>query len=66
MTKSNRFYIVGAFVWSLFEATIFFVVPDVWLSYCGLRGFRVMVLSVLASVLGSAAGAVVLSLSPRR
>jgi membrane protein YqaA with SNARE-associated domain len=50
----------GAFLWSFFEATVFFIIPDVWLSLCGLGGPRVIVKCLAASIAGSMCGAAVL------
>jgi hypothetical protein len=47
----------AAFLWGLAEATLFFIVPDVIISYAGLaRGVRASALASLAAALGAALG----------
>lgn len=60
----RRTALIGSLVWSFLEATVFFVVPDVWLSFCGFFKFRTVVGTLLASVVGSMLGATVLSCVP--
>lgn len=47
----------AAFLWGLAEATLFFIVPDVVISYVGLtRGVRASALASLAAAFGAAIG----------
>lgn len=52
-----------AAVWSFAEATVFFIVPDVWLGFVALYAPRRMLVTLAAIVAGSLAGAVVLYLA---
>lgn len=47
-----------AFLWGWAEATWFFVVPDVWLSFTVLWGYRTCLVSVLAALAGALVGAI--------
>ncbi|QGZ93506.1 hypothetical protein [Terricaulis silvestris] len=48
---------IAAFVWGVAEATLFFIVPDVILSYIGLkRGPRAAAISSLYAAIGAAVG----------
>lgn len=59
-------WVVGvAFLWGWAEATWFFVVPDVWLTFTVFWGRTAVWRSILAATLGAMAGAVTLyALSP--
>jgi hypothetical protein len=47
----------AAFLWGLAEATLFFIVPDVVVSYVGLtRGVRASAIASLAAAIGAAIG----------
>jgi hypothetical protein len=49
--------VLGAFVWGIAEATLFFLVPDVLLSLLGVRlGARVAAAGAAAAALGASAG----------
>lgn len=45
-----------SFLWSLFEATFFFIIPDVWLSFTSLEslknGFKNIIFALLGAVVG--------------
>jgi membrane protein YqaA with SNARE-associated domain len=58
---------IAAFVWGVAEATLFFIVPDVLLSYIGLkRGPRGAAIASLYAALGAAlGGAIMFSWSAR-
>lgn len=47
---------VVAFLWGIAEATLFFIVPDVWLSLVALRGARRAVAASLVTALGAVIG----------
>ena len=49
-----------AFVWGLAEATVFFIVPDVWLTFVALRGVRRAFVAAAWAVLGALAGGAVM------
>jgi membrane protein YqaA with SNARE-associated domain len=54
---------LAAFAWCVAEATLFFIVPDVLLSFIGLRrGARPALVACLAAALGAAAGGVLMYL----
>lgn len=56
-------YNAGAFVWGVAEGTLFFIVPDVLLSYAGLRrGTRAAVSASLYAAVGAAIGGVIMFL----
>ena len=50
----------AAFVWGLAEATVFFIVPDVWLTVLGCRSIRAGLKAALAALLGALAGGLVM------
>lgn len=52
--------IVIAFLWGLFEATVFFIVPDVYLAFVALFDARRGLEAVLASVAGALLGGAIL------
>lgn len=52
---------IAAFVWGIAEATLFFIVPDVLLSYVGLkRGPRAAAVASTFAALGAACGGVLM------
>jgi membrane protein YqaA with SNARE-associated domain len=52
---------VAAFIWGVAEATLFFFVPDVLLSYIGLkRGVKAAARASIIAALGASAGGVVM------
>jgi hypothetical protein len=51
---------VLSFVWGLSEATWFFVIPDVWLSFVALEGFVAAAASTCCAVLGALGGVLLL------
>jgi hypothetical protein len=54
---------IGAFVWGVAEATLFFIIPDVLLSYIGLkRGPRAAGIASLYAATGAALGGVIMFL----
>lgn len=54
---------IAAFVWGVAEATLFFIVPDVLLSFIGLRrGARAGLVAALVAALGASAGGAVMYL----
>ncbi len=54
---------IAAFIWGVAEATVFFIVPDVLLSYIGLkRGARATMRSAVIAALGAALGGIVMYL----
>jgi membrane protein YqaA with SNARE-associated domain len=52
--------IAVAALWGFAEATLFFIVPDVWISLAALRDRRAGLLACLASVAGALAGGLVM------
>lgn len=53
----NWLHNLAAFIWGVAEATLFFIVPDVLLSYIGLkRGCRTAATASLAAAIGAAIG----------
>src|SRR5438105_11256030 len=54
--------VLVSFVWGLLEATIFFLVPDIWLSIVAVQSTTWALASVAASVVGSLTGACVMYL----
>jgi hypothetical protein len=54
---------IAAFVWGVAEATLFFIIPDVLLSYIGLkRGPRAAAIGSLCAAIGAAFGGVIMYL----
>ena len=53
-----------ALVWGWSEAVWFFVIPDVWLTFCVFRGARTATLSVLAATVGAIMGALTIYALP--
>jgi membrane protein YqaA with SNARE-associated domain len=54
---------IAAFVWGVAEATLFFIIPDVLLSYIGLkRGNRAAKFASLYAAIGAAVGGVIMYL----
>jgi membrane protein YqaA with SNARE-associated domain len=54
---------IAAFAWGFAEATLFFIVPDVLLSYIGLkRGAKAGAIASVAAAIGAGAGGVVMAL----
>ncbi|MGD9980235.1 MAG: hypothetical protein AB7H66_14175 [Hyphomonadaceae bacterium] len=54
---------IAAFVWGVAEATLFFIVPDVLLSYIGLkRGVSDAARASIAAAIGAAVGGVIMYL----
>jgi len=54
---------VAVFIWGVAEATLFFFVPDVLLSYVGLkRGVKAVVRASVIAAAGAAAGSVIMYL----
>lgn len=52
---------IAAFVWGVAEATLFFIVPDVILSYLGLkRGARDTAIASLCAAAGAAVGGIIM------
>lgn len=51
---------ITAALWGFAEATIFFIVPDVFLTYRGLKGYRSAVLSCLYALAGALLGGVLM------
>ena len=51
-----------AFTWAMMEASLFFVVPDVWLGFVALYAPRRMLATLAATVLGAVAGGAMLYL----
>lgn len=49
-----------AAVWGLGEGTVFFIVPDVWLTWLALRDFRSAVVACLWSVAGALVGGAIM------
>ena len=49
-----------ASLWSFAESTIFFVVPDVWTSYCGLQSLKKGLIACLWAVLGALLGGIIM------
>ncbi len=49
-----------ACAWGLAEATVFFIVPDVWLTFVALRGLRRAFLAAAWAVVGALAGGAVM------
>jgi membrane protein YqaA with SNARE-associated domain len=47
---------VGAAAWGVAEASVFFVVPDVLISACGLKGLRPALLATAAALAGALVG----------
>lgn len=57
---------IAAFVWGLAEATLFFIVPDVLLSYIGVkRGPRAAALASLIAAIGAGGGGALMYLWSR-
>lgn len=57
MQKTTITYqLLIAFLWSLFEATFFFIIPDIWLSFTSLeslkKGFKNIGFALLGALLG--------------
>ena len=56
-------WIIAAFIWGVAEGTLFFIVPDVLLSFIGLRrGARASLAASLSAALGASIGGVMLYL----
>jgi membrane protein YqaA with SNARE-associated domain len=53
---SSRMALILAFVWGFFEATIFFIVPDVLLTLIACRALRPALRATVAAVIGALAG----------
>lgn len=51
-----------AFLWGLFEATFFFIIPDVILTFVALHGFRAMLDANLLALAGALLGGTVMYL----
>lgn len=49
-----------AALWGIAEATLFFIVPDVWLSIVGRENLRVGLIACLYSLLGAIVGGVIM------
>lgn len=47
---------VLAFVWGVLEATVFFIVPDVMVTFAGLRGYKVGLYAALFALFGALLG----------
>jgi hypothetical protein len=60
--SDSPFSLFGAFLWGLFEGTIFFLVPDVLTTLMGLFRFRKAMLAMVISVAGSLVSAIVMYL----
>lgn len=56
--------ILVAFLWGWSEATWFFVIPDVFLTFTALLGWRTVILATSAAVFGSVCGAMTLYALP--
>lgn len=56
--------IVIALLWGWSEAVWFFLIPDVWLTFCVFRGARTAILSVLAATIGAMIGALTIYALP--
>jgi len=56
-TKASYQFLIS-FLWSLFEATFFFIIPDVWLSFASLEslknGFKNLGFALLGALIGGA------------
>ncbi len=59
MPKLNRINALAAF-WGLAEATVFFIVPDVLLSWVALRSFKRAMWACLWALLGALAGGAII------
>jgi len=51
-----------SFVWALCEATFFFVIPDVWLSFATVEGLKTGFKNILIAVLGALLGGLIMYL----
>ena len=58
--SASRASLLIAFVWGLAEATIFFIVPDVYLGFVALFHWRQGLVAALAAVLGAMLGGVLM------
>lgn len=57
--------LIGA-LWGLAEATLFFIVPDVWISFMALRGRRAGLAAVFGALVGAVAGGLAMAALARR
>lgn len=64
MVEARTLAVCLAFLWGWSEATWFFVVPDVLLTFTALLGWRVVVLATASAALGSMLGAATLYALP--
>jgi hypothetical protein len=55
-----------AALWGLAEATVFFIVPDVWISFMALRGRRAGLSAVAGALAGAVAGGLAMAALARR
>src|SRR2546430_827245 len=60
LDKATRHSRVIGFAWGLAEATLFFVVPDVWVSWVALFSFRKSALALAFVVAGSLVGSAIM------
>ena len=60
---SGRGALVIAFTWAMMEASLLFVVPDVWLGFVALYAPRRMLITFVAIILGAVAGGALLHLA---
>ncbi|QBG48438.1 hypothetical protein EGM51_13920 [Verrucomicrobia bacterium S94] len=51
---------IAAFIWGLAEATLFFIVPDVWLSYAGREKIKTGLHSCLFALIGALIGGLIM------
>lgn len=49
-----------ALVWGVLEATIFFIIPDVIVTYIGLKGYKAATYAAIASLFGALLGGVIM------
>jgi membrane protein YqaA with SNARE-associated domain len=56
----SRAALVVAFLWGLAEATLFFIVPDVFLIVVGCRALRPAIKATLAALLGALVGGAIM------
>lgn len=57
--RTNRFWRAIALAWGFAEATVFFVVPDVWITRVALRSWREGLAAVAFAIAGALAGGAV-------
>jgi membrane protein YqaA with SNARE-associated domain len=55
--SSWKLWAIGSFLWGFLEGTVFFIIPDVLISFIALQSFRFGVYSASFTLLGSLIGA---------